>query len=115
MEARRLRREERLRLRRDFDRVFSEGRSVHDENLRIVYVENGLGYPRFAVVVRKKLGKAVYRNRLKRLIREVFRLNKEKFPSVDMVFVVRDGLKGRKNIKYWDVERIVLKLLEKMG
>ena len=115
MEAHRLSREERLRLRRDFDRVFSSGKSVSNDYLRAVYVENGLDHPRFAVVVKKKIGKAVFRNRIKRLIREVYRLNKEKFPNVDVVFVVRDNMKDMKGIKYEDMKRIVLSLVEKMG
>ncbi len=115
METRGLTKSERLRLRRDFDKVFSEGRSVADENLRIVYVENGLDIRRIAVVVRKRIGKAVFRNRLRRLIKEVFRLNKEYFPNgMDYVFVVREGMKDRRDIGYWEMEKIIKRLLEKL-
>jgi ribonuclease P protein component len=114
VETRRLTKEERLRLRRDFDRIFSQGRSVHNAYLRLVYIENGLDHPRIAIVVKKKIGKAVFRNRLRRLVREVYRLNKEKFPNVDVVFVFRDRAKDLKKPSYWDMERIVLDLVEKM-
>ena len=114
METRRLTRQERLRLRRDFDRVFSEGKSVYNDYLRLVYIKNGLDHPRIAVVVRKKIGKAVFRNRLRRLVKEVYRLNKEKFPKIDAVFVFRDKAKNLKGIKYRDMEKIVLDLVEKL-
>ena len=41
-------------------------------------------------------------------------MNKEKFPNVDVVFVFRDRAKELKDVKYKDMERIVLELVEKM-
>ena len=114
METRRLTREERLRLKRDFKRVFTEGRSVSNEYVRLVYKENGLGHPRIAVVVRKKIGKAVYRNRLRRLVKEFYRLNKEKFPNYDVVVLFREKSKNLKGAKLDDIGEILTELLEKL-
>ncbi len=114
METRRLTREERLKLKRDFRRVFSEGKSVFNEYLRLVYLENGLDHPRIAIIVRKKVGKAVFRNRLKRLMREVYRLNKEKFPNIDAVFLFREKAKELKGAKYPNILEITMDLLEKI-
>jgi ribonuclease P protein component len=70
---------------------------------------NGLNLARLGLVVPKKhIYGAVERNRLKRIIRESFRLKQEKLKGNDMVVVVRNKLDTKqKNIatilsKHWD-------------
>lgn len=54
--------------------------------------------PRLGIVVAKKNVKsAVQRNRLKRIIRESFRLRQEEFGTIDMVILVRQGLDKMNN------------------
>lgn len=56
----------------------------------IIHLPNNLDYSRMAVVVSKKHGKAVIRNRIKRWARELFRRHKELiFPSQDLIFIPR--------------------------
>ena len=63
---------------------------------------------RLGLAIPKAYGNAVARNRIKRLIREVFRLNKAKLPpGVDMVFSARSALEKP---RYQSVEPIILKL-----
>jgi ribonuclease P protein component len=51
---------------------------------------NGLGHPRLGLTVPRRVGKAVRRNRLKRLLREAFRLNQHELPQgMDYVVLVR--------------------------
>jgi ribonuclease P protein component len=57
---------------------------------------NGLAYHRLGQVVPKRLGSAVLRNRLKRRLREWFRLNKGQIPHPckDIVIIARSGAGG---------------------
>ncbi|WP_221774916.1 ribonuclease P protein component, partial [Citrobacter braakii] len=63
------------------------------KNLLILARENGLDHPRLGLVIGKKSVKlAVQRNRLKRLMRDSFRLNQKMLAGLDIVIVARMGL-----------------------
>jgi len=71
----------RLRRRRDFQRVMREGRRVSDRRLQLWGLPNGLAYSRFGLVVSRRHGSAVARNRLRRILREAFRLARPELPA----------------------------------
>jgi ribonuclease P protein component len=59
----------------------------------MLLVENGRRSPRLGIVASRKLGDAVARNRAKRLIREIFRVNVQPDgPGVDLVVIPRRDL-----------------------
>lgn len=94
-EKRRLNRARRLSGKRRFARVFG-GRCSAGNKLLVVYAHpNDLPYSRMGLVVGRKCGKAVVRNRIKRLLRESFRLECDKFPpGFDLVFIPSAGRIG---------------------
>ena len=61
------------------------------DGLLVLYARrNRTGVNRVGVTVGKKLGKAHIRNRVRRRVREVYRLNEDKFqPGWDIVIVAR--------------------------
>ncbi len=87
-----LTRAERLRRRKDYERVYREGKRLNLSYLKIVLAPNTLGYCRLGLSVSRKFGKAVKRNRAKRILREVFRRHKGIFPpSHDIIFMPKQA------------------------
>jgi len=69
-------RSRRLQKPADFDRVFKAGRSTGDDLLLVYALPNGLQWNRLGIVAGRRLGGAVDRNRVKRLVREAFRTSR---------------------------------------
>ena len=72
---------ERVKSKNDFEKVFSLGKTIHssDKRFKATYFfdkTNERGLVKAAFAVHKRAGKAVWRNRVKRLLRDSFRLNK---------------------------------------
>ncbi|PLX83386.1 MAG: ribonuclease P protein component [Desulfuromonas sp.] len=84
----------RLRLlrRREFLRVWSKGKKHHTRHFIIVMQERESGPTRLGVTVSKKVGGAVVRNRVKRLLREYFRIHYDHLPpSLDLSIIAKRG------------------------
>ena len=81
---------ERLLLKADFSAVFNKPNGRFSTNpLRLLYRKNDLGLSRIGIIIPKKIVRlATSRNRHKRLIKEQFRLAKERLPNVDTVLLL---------------------------
>ena len=74
----------------EFRRMYSKGKSGVSPYLVVYYRPNKFGHNRLGVTVSSKLGHAVVRNRIRRRVREVYRLNEDRFlPGWDIVVVAR--------------------------
>ena len=83
--------EERIRRRGDFLKIFREGTKSRTAHFWISFRPNGLSHRRLGITVGKKVGSAVVRNRLKRRIREFYRQNKRIFPEeTDVVITAKE-------------------------
>ena len=89
-----------------YKEVFDKGWRI-DKRVFVIYgVKNLLGFTRIGLSVPKKVGTAVKRNRVKRILREVFRQNKERFlKSHDIVVVAKKGAEG---LSFKEAEEIFL-------
>ncbi len=73
---------ERIKKKKQFELLYTKGEVVYSSNFNlkaIFYVDNNTDFKgvKVAFAVSRKGGKAVWRNRLKRLLRESYRLNKQ--------------------------------------
>ncbi len=98
MENGRLQFRRRLRLsaKRDIDAVFDRGSRAGNAVLTVIALQNPANrdVSRLCAAVSRRNGGAVMRNRLKRLIREAWRLNRQDFPAgYDIVVLPRPGVK----------------------
>lgn len=92
----RFRSEYRIRSSRDFRRAYQRRATASDERLLVFAHPNDLPYPRLGLSVSRKVGKAVVRNRWKRLIREAFRLSRHQLPQgIDLVVIPRQDVEPK--------------------
>lgn len=97
----------------EYRKIYNRGKSVAGRHMVLYYLANNLEICRFGFTVSRKIGKAVKRNRIRRLFREACRLNLEQFPKgFDYVLLARRDIVG---LNYWQVEESLLKLLKKIN
>jgi ribonuclease P protein component len=87
----------RLRMRHkvDFDAAYARGRRMSDGFFSVTARVNDAGVPRLGLAVAVKVaGNSVARNRLRRIIRESFRLHQQALPAADIVVSARPPAKA---------------------
>jgi ribonuclease P protein component len=75
-----------------FEQALRRGQRATDARLTVWAIDNGLEQPRLGLVVGRKFGGAVQRNRAKRLLRNAFRLVQHDLPAgIDLICAPRAG------------------------
>ena len=83
-----MRRDERITKPRQYAEVYGKGKSYPSELIVLRTLPNNLGHSRYGLSVSKKVANAVTRNRLKRRLREINRMEFIK-PGWDIVYILR--------------------------
>ena len=83
---------ERINQPQDFRSVMKLGKRLQSKSFILFIQKNEAGFHRLGIVVKKEVGPATYRNRMKRYFREFFRLHKHQISgSLDMIILARKG------------------------
>lgn len=94
-----------------FADVFRRGRAYYGTVVAVRVLSNALDISRLGLVVGKKVGGAVERNRAKRRIRQIVGI-RALTPGWDLVVIARSGIQSA---EYRDVERELRQLLDRAG
>lgn len=101
-------RELRLLTPETFQKVFEQPVRAASPHLTLLAIRNDLPHPRLGLAVPKKaLKRAVWRNRVKRLIRESFRTHQHSIPPIDIVAIAKSSSRDLTNAE-------ILVLLDKL-
>jgi ribonuclease P protein component len=104
--------EYRLAKREDFSKVYRAGKSAANHQFVLYYYKrSGQEHFRLGISASKKIGNAVVRNRMRRMIKEIVRLNKHKIVGgYDYILIVR---KPAVTLSYQELEKSVKHVFRK--
>ena len=98
----------RFRHRQEFLRAQAQGKRFHTRHFGLTLAPMAEDHPRLGLVATRRMGKAVQRNRVKRLLREFFRRHQTGLPAFDLVIMAK---KGAAALGYHQVEEELGRLL----
>lgn len=101
----------RMKKNSQFDYIFKNGKTIKNSKLLIFYSKSKSSTPKIGVVVSKKIGNSVTRNRVKRLLREIIRQNLSAMNGkYNYIFVARSGIEC---LTFNEINTILVKLIAK--
>ena len=99
----------------EFKKVFNKGKYYSGQYIEAFSIKNNLDKNKIGIAISRKFGKAVKRNYLKRLIRESYRLNEDKaVVGNSIVFLVKKRT-SIDDVNFHNIEKDMVKILEKLG
>lgn len=99
----------RLRSNMEFKKVYKNGKNYWNRNLILYVRKNDLGYTRVGYSITKKIGNSVVRNRIRRQMKEIYRLNFDLIEdNYDLIFIPK---KNVVDISYKTLESAMLHIM----
>ncbi|MBW7475629.1 ribonuclease P protein component [Paenibacillus oenotherae] len=104
----------RLRNRNDFSRIYRHGKSFANGQFVVYWSRQMKAEPfRLGVSASKKIGNAVVRNRMRRMVKEIVRAHKERIvEKIDLIVIVR---KPAVDMKMKELDKSMLHVLKRAG
>lgn len=100
----------RLRSNTEFKEVYKYGKNYWNRNLVLYVKKNGLGYTRVGYSITKKIGNSVVRNRIRRQMKEIYRLKSNSIKdNYDLIFIPK---KNVVDISYKTLESAMIHIMK---
>jgi len=102
----------RLKKKKDIERVFEKGKRFKEDFLILKITKNALSQTRFGFIVSKKVSKkATLRNKIKRRLREIVSKKGKKLKKgLDALLIAYPGFETK---DFWEIDETLNKLLKK--
>ncbi|HZK33387.1 MAG TPA: ribonuclease P protein component [Tissierellaceae bacterium] len=99
----------RLRSNMEFKKVYKYGKNYWNRNLILYVKKNDLGYTRVGYSITTKIGNSVVRNRIRRQMKEIYRLNFNLIKNnYDLIFIPKKNVVG---ISYDELESAMIHIM----
>lgn len=103
----------RLRKNMEFKKVYSGGKNYWNRNLILYIRKNKLSESRYGITITKKIGNAVVRNKIRRRMKEIYRLNIYRIKDgYDLIFIPK---KNVVELSYKELESAIIHILKISG
>jgi ribonuclease P protein component len=100
-----------LKRKKDFERVIKKGKKIEKDFLVLKFSRNSLDVTRTGFVVSQKVSKkAILRNKIKRRLREIMKINLPNLkPGYDLIFFTKKGIIEKNFLEIKDTVEQILK------
>lgn len=99
----------RIRKNMEFKNIYKLGKNYWNRNLILYVKKNGLDETRVGYTITKKIGNAVIRNKLRRKMKEIYRLNFHNIrQGYDLIFIAKKSIK---DIPYKELEGSMIHIM----
>ncbi len=99
-----------LRKNEDFKKIYKSGKNYWNRNLILYVRKNSLNYNRVGYSITKKIGNSVVRNKVRRRMKEIYRLNLLNIEQgYDFIFIPKRNVT---DISYKELESAMLHIIK---
>jgi len=101
----------RISAKREIEALKKSEKQLKGKYVIVVFSDNSFGFARLLVVVSSKVGNAIMRNRIKRIIREIFRKGIKGLAGYDFMIIARASAN---RVDYREIEKDLLSLISSL-